>query len=77
MKCPFCADIDLAMAERLGIAIDQCPKCHGIWLKPEQLDRFVERSVARPTELQIRRAPLPDHSVPKGSFPAQLRFSRR
>lgn len=44
MKCPVCLDADLMMSERLGIEIDYCPKCRGVWLDRGELDKILERS---------------------------------
>jgi uncharacterized protein len=44
MKCPCCEVVDLLMSERLGIEIDYCPKCRGVWLDRGELDKFIEKS---------------------------------
>lgn len=61
LPCPVC-QVDLVMADRLGVEIDYCPKCRGIWLDRGELDKIIEMSlqqsppaVARP--LQEPRAP--------------------
>jgi uncharacterized protein len=43
MQCPVCS-VDLVMADRLGIEIDYCPKCRGVWLDRGELDKLIERS---------------------------------
>jgi Zn-finger nucleic acid-binding protein len=35
---------DLKVAERSGIGIDYCPKCRGVWLDREELDKIIERA---------------------------------
>jgi len=45
MKCPHC-DVDLVMSDRVGIEIDYCPKCRGVWLDRGELDKIIERSGA-------------------------------
>ncbi len=45
MKCPHC-DVDLIMSDRVGIEIDYCPKCRGVWLDRGELDKIIERSGA-------------------------------
>jgi Zn-finger nucleic acid-binding protein len=32
------------MTERLGIEIDYCPQCRGVWLDRGELDKIIERS---------------------------------
>jgi hypothetical protein len=58
MKCPICT-IDLVMADRLGIEIDYCPKCRGIWLDRGELEKIIERS--EPTSPQQPYRQSPDH----------------
>ena len=43
MKCPVC-NVDLLMGERLTVPIDYCPKCRGIWLANEKLDKLLEKA---------------------------------
>jgi Zn-finger nucleic acid-binding protein len=33
------------MTERLGIEIDYCPQCRGVWLDRGELDKIIERSM--------------------------------
>ena len=46
MKCPVCDDADLLMGERLGVGIDYCPACRGVWLERGRIDKIVERAEA-------------------------------
>lgn len=46
MKCPSCNET-LAMTERLGIEIDYCPNCRGVWLDRGELDKIIEKSVGK------------------------------
>jgi Zn-finger nucleic acid-binding protein len=32
------------MTERLGVEIDYCPSCRGIWLDRGELDKIIEKS---------------------------------
>lgn len=43
MKCPIC-NLDLLMADRLGVEIDYCPQCRGIWLDKGKIDKIIERA---------------------------------
>lgn len=43
MHCPVC-QADLAMSERLGVEIDYCPKCLGVWLDRGELDKIIAMS---------------------------------
>lgn len=45
MKCPTCNNTDLLMTERLGIEIDYCPQCRGVWLDRGELDKIIDRSM--------------------------------
>ena len=40
MNCPIC-NIELKPADRGGIEIDYCPKCRGVWVAREELDRIL------------------------------------
>lgn len=44
MKCPSCNET-LAMTERMGIEIDYCPQCRGVWLDKGELDKIIEKSI--------------------------------
>lgn len=59
MKCPSCATVDLSMADRLGISIDFCPKCRGVWLDRDELDKIIERSLEHAPARERAAAPPP------------------
>ena len=50
MKCPNCQDKVLSMSDRLGIEIDYCPECRGVWLDRGELDKIIEKSAAEKLE---------------------------
>lgn len=43
MNCPTDGTV-LQLADRLGIEIDYCPTCRGVWLDRGELDKIVERA---------------------------------
>lgn len=43
MNCPAGCGIALLMTERLGVQIDYCPQCRGVWLDKGELEKIVER----------------------------------
>jgi Zn-finger nucleic acid-binding protein len=50
------------MTERLGIEIDYCPQCRGVWLDRGELDKIIERSMGdfvqkAPVAQAIHQAP--------------------
>ncbi|MFQ3610426.1 MAG: zf-TFIIB domain-containing protein [Fimbriimonadales bacterium] len=47
MKCPVC-QVELKIADRLGIEIDYCPNCRGVWLDRGELDKIIERVYQEP-----------------------------
>ena len=49
MRCPICQNVDLLLSERLGVEIDYCPQCRGVWLDRGELDKIIERSNAYST----------------------------
>ncbi len=48
MDCPVCADTTLVMADRMGVEIDYCPKCRGVWLDRGELDKLIAKSAQAP-----------------------------
>lgn len=51
MKCPICPDVVLSVGNREGIEIDYCPRCRGIWLDRNELDKIIERSARLDSDL--------------------------
>ena len=49
MNCPNCKQ-QLAISERMGIEIDYCPSCRGVWLDRGELDKLLERSTSFSTD---------------------------
>ena len=47
MKCPVCPESVLVMTDKQGVEIDYCPSCRGVWLDRGELDKLMEKSVAR------------------------------
>jgi Zn-finger nucleic acid-binding protein len=45
------------MTERLGIEIDYCPQCRGVWLDRGELDKIIDRSVRDPASSASQAAP--------------------
>lgn len=43
MNCPNC-NTPLHIAERLGVEIDFCQSCRGVWLDRGELDKIIEKS---------------------------------
>jgi Zn-finger nucleic acid-binding protein len=43
MKCPIC-DTLLITDHRLGVEIDTCPECRGMWLDRGELTQVLDRS---------------------------------
>ena len=43
MQCPVCDD-KMKEIERLGVAIDRCPGCKGVWLDRGELDKLIALS---------------------------------
>jgi Zn-finger nucleic acid-binding protein len=68
MKCPTCVGTDLLMTERMGIEIDYCPKCRGVWLDRGELDKFIQKA----EEKLIAKPPI----VNPPDFPSDQRRER-
>ena len=50
MDCPHCK-VDLWPSNKLGVEIDICPKCRGIWLDRGELEKIIAESKAEYTRL--------------------------
>jgi Zn-finger nucleic acid-binding protein len=37
----MCPDTTLLMADRLGVEVDYCPQCRGLWLDRGELDKLL------------------------------------
>ena len=59
MKCPVDETV-LQMTDRLGIEIDYCPQCRGVWLDRGELDKLIERSMTV--------APAPQSQAPAPAY---------
>ena len=59
MRCPNC-ETTLAMSERLGVEIDYCPECRGVWLDRGEIDRLLEAErVPAPASAPTEPVPPP------------------
>ena len=63
MLCPNCR-VDLVMGQRLGVEVDYCPKCRGIWLDRGELKKIIERTVA---EARIAAPTAPESLLPRAA----------
>jgi uncharacterized protein len=46
LNCPLCGT-GLLATERLGIEIDHCPRCRGVWLDRGELDKLMAHAGPR------------------------------
>ncbi len=67
MKCPNCNEL-LAMTERLGIEIDYCPKCRGVWLDKGELDKVIEKAVEQQAPPQSQQNSNYNPSYNEGGY---------
>lgn len=59
MLCPHCHD-PLKISDRMGVEIDYCPSCRGVWLDRGELDKLIERALeAEQTKQYSRPEPPP------------------
>lgn len=58
MTCPRGCAIHLAITERMGIEIDYCPQCRGIWLDRGELEKLIAKF--REEEALLERAAQPN-----------------
>ena len=69
MNCPHCNDTKLVMADRVGVEIDYCPTCRGVWLDRGELDKILDRAagdvpqaVTPPPRAPYQASPRPDYA---------------
>lgn len=67
MNCPNCNET-LAMTERLGIEIDYCPKCRGVWLDKGELDKIIDKSVEQQAPEQSQQNPNYNQPYNQGGY---------
>ncbi len=48
MKCPNCNET-LLMSERMGVEVDYCPQCRGVWLDKGELDKLLNIAAEQST----------------------------
>ncbi|MFN3963522.1 MAG: zf-TFIIB domain-containing protein [Fimbriimonadaceae bacterium] len=58
MTCPRGCGIHLAITERMGIEIDYCPQCRGIWLDRGELEKLIAKF--REEEALLEKAAQPN-----------------
>lgn len=66
MKCPIDGNA-LVLSDRVGVEIDYCPECRGVWLDRGELDKIIERSQSAPSSSAQQAAPYRDGSDGHGS----------
>jgi hypothetical protein len=67
MTCPRCGTtVRLNPRDRQGIVVETCPRCRGVWLDRDQLDRLLARAAAEVHDLESR--------VPRFAAAGRLRF---
>ena len=47
LGCPVCS-VPLGPVQRVGIEIDVCPRCRGVWLDRGELQKLLDRENSRP-----------------------------
>jgi Zn-finger nucleic acid-binding protein len=77
VKCPTCPDSTLMLADRMGIEIDYCPDCRGVWLDRGELEKLVERSLAVESAAQAPPAPPPPPPPPQPDVRYDDRYDDR
>lgn len=43
VNCPRCLEA-MRQTNRMGVEIDYCPRCRGVWLDGGELEKLIERS---------------------------------
>lgn len=66
MRCPMCAEAELAPTYRHGIEVDVCPRCKGVWLDRGELEKILD---ALDAQLDASGAPAQGAPRPAASSP--------
>lgn len=76
--CPRNCNAQLLMMERLGVEIDYCPNCRGVWLDRGELDKIMEKVEDEVTQKSVGAKVTPtEHRPPNPSpSPSQHDISR-
>jgi uncharacterized protein len=69
MQCPVC-DERMKEVERLGVSIDICPGCKGVWLDRGELDKLIAVS-QQPGAVTGQASARPADAAPGVSFLGQ------
>jgi Zn-finger nucleic acid-binding protein len=75
MACPI-DGTTLVMSERLGIEIDYCPTCRGVWLDRGELDKIIERNSAADQASTPPPPPSQPQGQPWGGPPAPQQYGQ-
>jgi Zn-finger nucleic acid-binding protein len=55
--CPLCENEPLRPLRVSTVEVDTCPRCHGLWFDPGELERFPDRPPTRAFLAAARQAP--------------------
>jgi uncharacterized protein len=69
MNCPVCRS-ELRALDRLGIEIDTCPQCRGVWLDRGELDKLLERAAQYEEQLHNTHRRRYERDDDSGEFEA-------
>lgn len=72
MQCPAHPDEELVVHIRDGIEVQRCPRCRGLWLDGDEVERLLDLVEARSPEPRI--ASPDDHERPRKRHGAPARM---
>ena len=75
MKCPRCDTSALEERQRVGITVDVCAQCRGIWLDRGELERHIARAVEEQDALERRSRR--DHNDADDHYSGQMHHDKR
>lgn len=72
MRCPLCLETELVEHISVGIEVDHCPRCQGVWLDRGELEKLLDLAEARSPEPRIT-TPAEEHRRMPDPFPHDRR----
>ncbi len=76
LPCPCCGCL-MAVRELIGVAINECPKCKGLWVPDDELDFLISRAVqAQEESAENAERPLEPRKKSANPFDQRVHYRK-